>query len=51
MTHILEAMELTLKLAKMSIPELLLAKKATDNPKFLAILDKVINSKLPKSNQ
>lgn len=49
MSNILEALELTLKLAKMSIPELLLAKKSTDNPKFLNILDIAIKSKLPKN--
>lgn len=49
MSQLLEALELTLKLAKMSIPELLLAKKATSNPKFLSILDKAIESKLPIS--
>lgn len=51
MSHVIEALELTLKLVKMSIPELLQARKATDNPKFIDILDKVIDSKLPKNNQ
>jgi hypothetical protein len=50
MTHVTEALQLMLKLAKMSIPELIQAREATDNPKFHSILDKVIDSKLPKNN-
>lgn len=51
MSHIIQSLELVLTIAKMSIPELLLARKATNNPKFISILDKAIDSKLPKNNK
>lgn len=48
MSHELKALELTLKLSKMNIIELMQVKRATDDPRFWYILDKIIESKLTK---
>ena len=48
MSEIIKALEISLRLSKMNITDLLMAKRSTDNPKFINILDTVIKSKLPK---
>lgn len=48
MSEIIKALELSVQISKMDISQLLMARKATNNPKFHAILDKAIDSKLPK---
>ena len=50
MSHVKEALDLAVQISKMDISQLLMARSSTNNPKFREILDKAIDSKLPKNN-
>lgn len=50
MDNVKEALNLAIQISKMDISQLLMVRKSTNNPKFHAIIDKAIDSKLPRNN-
>ncbi len=50
MSHAEQALDLAIQISKMDISQLLMARSSTNNHKFREIIDKAIDSKLPKNN-